>query len=112
MTETNFPAPITYITELKPNSTDKKASGFWNDLNQQQYDALQAWKKKLTDEKIIEDFNVYDDLYLLRFLRARKFDLEKTTIMFQKFLKWRINEKIEKLDFKEILEVKEIYPHG
>jgi hypothetical protein len=116
MTETNFPAPITYITELKPNSTNKKASGFWNDLNQQQYDALQTWKKKLLEEKIIEDFNVYDDLYLLRFLRARKFDLEKTTIMFKKFLNWRITEKVddirEHFDFSEVLEVKKVYPHG
>ena len=116
MTETNFPAPITYIPELKPNSTDKKASGFWNDLNQEQFDALQKWKKQLTDEKIIENFNVYDDLYLLRFLRARKFDLEKTTLMFKKFLNWRITEKVddirENFDFNEVLEVKKVYPHG
>ncbi len=73
-------------------------------------------EKKLTDEKIIEDFNVYDDLYLLRFLRARKFDLEKTILMFKKFLNWKNTEKVddikENFDFNIILEVKKVYPHG
>jgi hypothetical protein len=116
MTETNYPAPITYISEIKPNSNDKKASGFWNELNQEQYNGLQNWKKILIDEKILENFDVYDDLYLLRFLRARKFDLDKTTTMFKKFLNWRITEKVddirENFDFSEVLEVKKVYPHG
>jgi hypothetical protein len=31
----------------------------------------------------------YDDHYLLRFLRAREFDLKKTLLMFTEFLNWR-----------------------
>ena len=32
---------------------------------------------------------MYDDYYLLRFLRARKFDMEKTLLMFNTFVEWR-----------------------
>ena len=116
MESTTFPAPITYINEIQVTSKDKNASGFYDQLNQQQYDALQKWKQELLSKNITSDFTTYDDLYLLRFLRARKFDLEKTTIMFQKFLKWRQDEKVDELrtsfNFSEILEVKKIYPHG
>ena len=116
MESTSFPAPITYINEIKVTSEKKDASGFYDELNKEQYDALQKWKQELLTKKITTDFTTYDDLYLLRFLRARKFDLEKTTIMFQKFLKWREDEKVDELrtnfDFNEILEVKKIYPHG
>ena len=31
----------------------------------------------------------YDDAYLLRFLRARKFDLKKTEKMWVDFIEWR-----------------------
>ena len=78
---TSYPAPITYAGEIKPNSNDKKASGFYDELNQEQYDALQKWKEELKAGNIVDNFEVYDDLYLLRFLRARKFDLVKTMEM-------------------------------
>ena len=70
-----FPQPITYISKIEINSTDKNASGFYAQLNQEQYDEL------LTKDNIIKDFVTYDELYLLRFLRARKFNLEKTMLM-------------------------------
>lgn len=31
----------------------------------------------------------YDDYYMLRYLRARKFDLDKTKLMFNNFIAWR-----------------------
>ena len=113
---TEYPAPITYVGEIKVNSTDAKASGFYDQLNQAQYDALQKWKTQLNDEKVIDNFEIYDDLYLLRFLRARKFDLEKTMLMFKKFLQWRIEKKVddirENFQLTELIEVKKLYPHG
>jgi len=38
---------------------------------------------------------MYDDYYLLRFLRARKFDMEKTKLMFNNFLEWRQNNGVD-----------------
>ena len=111
-----FPAAITYIGELKVNSTDPKASGFYDQINQTQYDALQKWKAQLKDGNIIQDFVLYDDLFLLRFLRARKFDLVKTMEMFKKFLKWRIDMHVDELrenfEIENLIEIKRLYPHG
>ena len=113
---TEYPAPITYVGEIKVTSDDPKASGFYDQLNQSQYDALQKWKTELKDQKVIDNFEVYDDLFLLRFLRARKFDLEKTMLMFKKFLQWRIDMKVEEInasyELENLIEIKKLYPHG
>ena len=111
-----FPAPITYVGEIKVNSTDPKASGFYDQLNQTQFDVLQKWKSTLLSENVLPNFDNYDDLFLLRFLRARKFDLEKTMEMFKKFLKWRIDMKVEEInqsyELENLIQIKKLYPHG
>jgi hypothetical protein len=111
-----YPAPITYVGEIKPNSDNPKASGFYDELNKEQYDALQKWKTQLKDGNIIDNFEIYDDLFLLRFLRARKFDLEKTMAMFKKFLQWRIDMNVDDLrenyQMDNLIEIKRLYPHG
>ena len=40
---------------------------------------------------------VYDDPYLLRFLRARKFDIAKTQLMFNDFIKWRKENDVDNI---------------
>ena len=111
-----FPSPITYVGEIKVTSTDPKASGFYDQLNQTQFDALEKWKGQLKSESIIDNFEIYDDLFLLRFLRARKFDLEKTMEMFKKFLQWRIDMHVDEIretyELDNLIEVKRLYPHG
>ena len=62
---------------------------FINDMNSTQKETLEKFKKKIVDENLGIDLSVYDDPYLLRFLRARKFDLDKTWLMFTQFLNWR-----------------------
>jgi len=113
---TEYPAPITYIGEIKVNSTNPNASGFYTELNQAQYDALQQWKQNLTSQNVLPNFDNYDDLFLLRFLRARKFDLEKTMEMFKKFLNWRIEMKVDELllsfEIDNLVQIKKLYPHG
>ncbi len=112
----DFPAPITYVGEIKVTSKDPKASGFYDQLNQEQYDALQKWKEQLKSGNVIDNFEIYDDLFLLRFLRARKFDLEKTMEMFKKFLQWRIDMKVDEIresyELDNLIEIKKLYPHG
>ena len=112
----HFPEPITYVGEIKVNSTDPKASGFYDQLNQTQFDALQKWKSTLLSEKVLPNLDNYDDLFLLRFLRARKFDLEKTMEMFKKYLKWRIDMKVDEInqsyELENLIQVKKLYPHG
>ncbi|GJP30958.1 hypothetical protein CLOM_g7520 [Closterium sp. NIES-68] len=52
---------------------------------------------------------------LLRFLKARKFDMEKTTEMWAAMLKWREEFGVDeclKFEFPELGEVKKVYPHG
>ena len=113
---TEFPPPISYVGEIKVNSTDPNASGFYDQLNQTQYDALQKWKEELVTQNVLPNLHDYDDLFLLRFLRARKFDLEKTMIMFKNFLKWRIDMNVDELlksyELEHLIEIKKLYPHG
>ena len=111
-----YPAPITYVGEIKVTSNDPKASGFYNELNQEQFNGLQKWKEQLKSENVIDNFEVYDDLFLLRFLRARKFDLVKTMEMFKKYLQWRIDMKVDEInqsyELENLIEIKKYYPHG
>ena len=96
--------------------TNKNASGFPFDINENQFKHFVQWKQELIKEKILHDFDRYDDYYLLKFLRARKFDLKKTMIMFKNFLEWRTKENVDNIDtifnFTERMEVKKYYPHG
>ncbi|CAI2365782.1 unnamed protein product [Moneuplotes crassus] len=71
-----------------------KFSGFKGDLSEQQEDRLQEFKDIIREEKLTQDPR-YDDYYLLRFLRARKFNMKKTLEMFKKFLDWRIENRAD-----------------
>ena len=39
----------------------------------------------------------FDDMYLLRFCRARKFNIGKTIEMFDAFCKWRKLKKVDRI---------------
>ena len=58
----------------------------------------------------------FDDYDLLRFCRARKFDLALMQIMWQNFINWRKEQKVEDIvetyKYDEYDKVIEVYPHG
>ncbi|XP_072032708.1 SEC14-like protein 2 [Amphiura filiformis] len=60
-------------------------------LTAQQKDTLDKFKVNLKDVLQAK----HDDSMLLRFLRARKFDLKKSEDMFRKHLKWRERNKVD-----------------
>ena len=64
-------------------------SGYVGDLNEQHQQCLEEFKQIIVEEEITNDPR-FDDHYLLRFLKARKFNIKKTLEMFKKFLEWRV----------------------
>ena len=70
-------------------------------MNKSQFEALEKFKEKLLADGLLTDFSYFDDLYLLRFLRARKFDLDKTHLMFSNFLKWRKDFGVDNIKVKK-----------
>ena len=98
-------------------SSKKKEThtGFMDDLSEAQQQALEEFKKMVSEENLTTDPR-YDDYYYLRFLRARKFNLDKTMEMFKKFLEWRIEHRADEaiVIYKcpNLEKAREIYPHG
>ena len=92
-----------------------KASGFIHDINGYQFNTLIRFKEKILREKLLDDFSNHDDVTLLKFLRFKTFDLEKTFQMFSECIKWRANENVEEMlymQFEESSKIKNLYPHG
>ena len=110
----NYLLPKDIVLKDHINS-NPKASGFFSDINQDQYNKLQEWKEMLKNENLVTDWETNHDLFLLRFMRARKFEVKKVHEMFVAYLKWFEDndvKNIEKWEFTEQLSIKEVYPHG
>jgi len=76
------------------NTNEKKYEGRWGDCSSQQLQALEDLKKLVPDRPAR-----YDDVRLLRFLRARAFDVEKAKSLLEEDIAWRKKEGID--DIKE-----------
>ena len=66
------------------------------DMSEDQERSLEQFKKYIKDNNIT-DHPQYDDYYLLRFLRARKFDMDKCILMFNTFIEWRKENGVDNI---------------
>jgi hypothetical protein len=89
-------------------------TGYLEDLSDEQRVVLDRLRQHLREELANNDPR-YDDRYLLRFCRARKFDYPKVQLMFDNFLKWRETngvDNIAEMDISKIKESAELLPHN
>lgn len=84
-------------------------------ITQDEEKILLKFKELLSSKKTEYCSIINDDSVLIRFLRARKMDLNKSYEMFINTLLWRKENKLDeifKFEFPELSQVKKFYPHG
>ncbi|XP_062571602.1 SEC14-like protein 2 [Saccostrea cucullata] len=83
-------------------------SGRVGDLSKEQEDCLKKFKERVQD--VLKP--PHDDHYLLRWLRARNFDLKKSETMLRNHVAWRAQENVENIQDWECPEVIQKYFTG
>jgi len=95
---------------------NEKAEGTSKEINIFQLKVLIDFKQIIIKEKILPNFDYFDDYYLLKFCRARDFNIEGTLEMFKNFIKWRNDNGVdyicENFEFPEFNKVLKLFPHG
>ncbi|KAL8277621.1 hypothetical protein RQP46_010053 [Phenoliferia psychrophenolica] len=98
---------------MPPAHVKDPLSGHPGHLSPEQSHILEKFKVELTAEGFY-DPEKHDDPALLRFLRARKFDIPKAKIMWIDTQKWKVAFKVDELyetfEYTEKAEVSKLYP--
>lgn len=90
----------------------KTFSGYLGDCSPEQLQILAQFRNKVVEMGCSNP--PYDDAYLLRFLRARKFVLKDTIEMWTNYINWRKEKQVNeicKMEIPEMNEAKQYYPH-
>lgn len=92
----------------------EKLQAIQDERSEEEIQAVDEFTAILKEADLIDPH--MDDYHtFLRFLKARKFDFEKTKIMWENMLNWRKEfgaNDLDNFEFPELLEVKKYYPHG
>jgi hypothetical protein len=97
-TEGSDEVPDTFTTEDKEETLVAPAEGATHVMTKQEVELVRQMKEKLPpDARPKTALDVTFEWTLLRFLRARKYDLDAAIEMYLKMLEWRIENKVDEM---------------